>query len=104
MTSARSIEGDMPAAELWFLSHPSAGAEQGPEFNHFVIIPALTVMRIQDIGYLSGSACWSPPTAPSPASSVFGEAVSMASVFLAISLWGGARMIDRNLGVGSSSN
>ena len=23
MTSARSTEGDVPAAELWFLSHPS---------------------------------------------------------------------------------
>ena len=46
----------------------------------------------------------SPPAAPSPVPSVFEEAVSMALVFLATSLWGGMRMTDCNWGVGGLSN
>ena len=102
-TSATSTKGGVPVTELWFLSNPSVGraGARTQSVHHRTNADGHASMPLR---YLSGSMRSSPPTAPSSASSAFGEAVSMASVFLVISCWGGTRMTDHTLGGDGSLN
>ena len=100
-TSAMSTKAGVPVNESWLHFHLSVG-RAGAKTQSFHQCTTLMVMHPGQCIFV-----WSTfisPHSPFLNIFIFQGGVSMASVFLAHSCWGGRRTTDRTLGGDSSSN